>query len=196
MKGYIYITSSGFDPEKGKDLKDPFLGPIATLGGCMPNIRRHVVVGDRIFVISGRIRGHSQYVIGGLEVAEIIDPLSAYERFPEQRLHKSADGLIRGNVLVLPDGTQHPLDNHPTKTFSERVKNYIVGRNPLVLRLPEEIARGREETVSALRRIMGKNGTTPIEIIGRWSKLDEHQVSEMSGWLQAIKQGNAVAPAP
>ncbi len=34
IKGYIYITSTGYDPEHGKSLKDPYLGDVPTLGGC------------------------------------------------------------------------------------------------------------------------------------------------------------------
>jgi hypothetical protein len=187
MKGYVYITSSGYDPEKGKDLKDPYLGPISTLGACMPNIRRQVVEGDHIFVISGRIPTAPQYIIAGFEVAEKIDALAAYARFPDLRLHQTADGLVRGNIIVTPEGTQHPLDTHAAATFANRIKNYVVGRNPIALRMPEEIARGRKETAAALRRVMHKRGAAPIDIIGRWSKLEEEQVIELNRWLLSIK---------
>jgi len=36
-KGYMYITSTGYDPERGKSINDPYLGDVPTLGACMPN---------------------------------------------------------------------------------------------------------------------------------------------------------------
>lgn len=187
MKGYVYITSSGYDPERGRDLKDPYLGPISTLGACMPNIRKQVVEGDHIFVISGRVRNVPQYVIGGFEVAEKIDALVAYTRYPDLRLQQSADGILSGNIIATPEGTQHPLDTHPAATFADRIKNYVVGRNPVALRMPEEIERGRRETTEVLRRVMRKEGVRPIDIIGRCSRLNEEQVAELNRWLLSIK---------
>lgn len=86
MKSYVYITSSGYDPEKGKYLNDPFLGTTPTLGACMPNIRRHVVPGDYIFLVSGKVPGIQQYVVAGFEVADKINALAAYQLFPHLRL--------------------------------------------------------------------------------------------------------------
>ena len=39
MKAKIFVTSSGYDPDKGKHVKDPYLGPRPTLGACRPDIR-------------------------------------------------------------------------------------------------------------------------------------------------------------
>src|SRR4051812_9692957 len=121
-KGYIYITSSGYDPEKGKNLKDPYLGEPPTLGACMPNVRRQVVPGDQIFVISGKIADAPQYIVGGFEVAEKIDALAAYRRFPNLRLRQLDDGQVEGNIIVTSQGAQHPLDTH--STFTSRIQNY------------------------------------------------------------------------
>ena len=38
MIGKIFITSSGYDPQLGKHVKDPYLGPNASLGACRPDI--------------------------------------------------------------------------------------------------------------------------------------------------------------
>lgn len=39
MVGKIYITRHGYDPEQGRHVKDPYLGPCPTLGACQPDIR-------------------------------------------------------------------------------------------------------------------------------------------------------------
>jgi hypothetical protein len=185
MKGYAFITSSGYDPEKGRNVKDPFLGTTPTLGACMPNIRRWVVPGDHIFVISGKIPGVPQYVIGGFEVADKIDAIAAYKMFPDLRLRRLDNGQLTGNIIVTSDGKQHPLDEH--KTFAKRIKNYVIGRDPLALTAPHEIAQGRAESVEILRSIFEKAGTTPYNIIGRCSRLDEKQVRELRAWLRSVK---------
>jgi hypothetical protein len=184
-KGYIFITSSGYDPENGKNLKDPYLGDRPTLGACMPNIRRQVVAGDHIFVVSGKLPGVKQFIVGGFEVAEKIDAMVAYRRFPDLRLHIREDGQLDGNIIVTSRGTQHPLDSH--SSFTNRIKNYIVGRDPLALTAPHEIAKGRAETVDILRDVFQKAGATPISIIGRCSKLSEDQVRELRDWLLSVK---------
>jgi hypothetical protein len=187
MFGYAFITSKGYDPGKGKLVKDPYWGDKPSLGACMPNIRRQVQPGDHIFTISGKIPDVKQYVIGGFEVAEKIHATEAYKRFPEQRLHLIEDGQLAGNVIVDARGQQHPLDTHPGASFENRLNNYIVGRNPIVMATPEEIARAREETIYVLRFILGKGGNSPINVIGRCSKLDEFQVLELRDWLLSLK---------
>jgi len=189
VKGYIYITSTGYDPEKGKSLNDPYLGPVPTLGACMPNIRRQVVPGDHIYLISGRVHGVQQLVIGGFEVAERLDTMIAFQRFPSLRLHLGQDGQLEGNIIVTSKGGQHPLDTHDPSSFRNRVKNYIVGRDPIVLTAPIEIARGRAETMDVLCDVIGNYGVTPIEVVGRWHRLDEQQVLEIRDWLDRVKSG-------
>jgi hypothetical protein len=185
MKGYIYITSSGYDPEKGKSLNDPYLGSTPTLGACMPNIRRQVVLGDSIFVISGKIPDVPQYVIGGFTVAEKIDALSAYKRFPALRLRQTPTGTLDGNIIVTAKGKQHPLDTH--NAFATRIDNYIVGRDPIVLSSSNEISKGRRETLDFLQYLFGKYGLAAINIVGRCSRLNEEQVLELQHWLLALK---------
>ena len=46
MIGKIFITSSGYDPELGRQVHDPYLGPRPTLGACRPDIRRQLKEGD------------------------------------------------------------------------------------------------------------------------------------------------------
>ena len=69
MIGKIFITSSGYDPQLGRHVKDPYLGPNASLGACRPDFRRQVNKGDHIFVISGKLPNVRQFVMGGFEVA-------------------------------------------------------------------------------------------------------------------------------
>lgn len=185
-KGYAFVTSSGYDPELGKLIKDPYLGVTPSLGACMPHIRRQVVEGDYIFVVSGKLPGVPQFIVGGFEVAEKISALAAYRRFPEQRLQQRDDGQLVGNIIVNAWGKQHPLDDHTS--FEKRIENYVVGRNPIALTEPHEIARGREETLSVLRNVLRKNGPSPVRLLGRGgSKLDYQQVMEIRDWLLSIK---------
>lgn len=48
MIGKIFVTSSGYDPEKGKDVTDPYLGPNSSLGACRPDIREKLQKGKAI----------------------------------------------------------------------------------------------------------------------------------------------------
>lgn len=187
MIGYVYITSTGYDPEKGKQIKDPYLGDTPSLGACMPNIRRQVTHGDHVFVVSGKVPNARQYVVGGFEVAEKIHATEAYKRFPEQRLHLTENGQLAGNIIIDDRGQQHSLDTHPVASFDNRLNNYLVGRNPIMLATPEEIARAREETIYILRFLFGKGGNIPINVIGRCSKLDAFQVLELRNWLLSLK---------
>ncbi len=131
MFGKIFITSSGYDPQLGKHVKDPYLGPNASLGACRPDIRRQVKVGDHIFVISGKLPNIRQFVMGGFEVVKKIDAREAYEIFPEQRLRLRDDGQLTGNVIVNASGRQHQLDTHEPATFTKRTADYVVGNNTM-----------------------------------------------------------------
>jgi hypothetical protein len=153
----------------------------------MPNIRRLVERGDFIFVVSGKVPGVQQYVVGGMRVEEKIDALAAYRRFPDNRLKRGTDGLILGNVIVTARGAQHPLDHHPSDTFAERVKNFVVGAEPVALETEREVSLGRDQTLGKLSTIFGKRGNRVIDVISRWSKLDEVQIQELLAWLQGIK---------
>jgi hypothetical protein len=184
MIGEIFITSSGYDPQQGKLVKDPYLGPAPSLGICRPDIRKRVVPGDYIFVVSGKVAGVQQYVIGGFEVEEKIHAMAAFQRFPDQRLHLS-EGQLAGNIIVNSRGKQHKLDGH--RGFERRIDNYIVGKNPIALTTPEQIARGRAETLDVLREIMMKPGRAPLNVIGRGSKLTQDQVLQLRDWLFSIK---------
>jgi hypothetical protein len=186
MVGKIFITRTGYDPQLGKHVKDPYLGPCPTLGACRPDVREQLKLGDHIFVISGKVPSVNQYVMGGFEIAAKIDALTAYHQLPEQRLQLRNDGQLTGNIIVGPDGHQHELDDH--KSFDRRVKNYVIGTNPLSLTTDDEIDRGRDETLEALQDILHRHGTTPVEVVGRWgSKLSEEQVFELRRWLASLK---------
>jgi len=187
VKGYIYITGSGADPGARKNLNDPMLfSRTPTLGACMPNIRRLVIPGDFIFVVSGKIPAFQQYVVGGMKVKEKIDALAAYERFPQNRLQEGSHGL-EGNVIVSSSGKQHPLDHHDPGTFAERINNFIVGSNPVALRSDREVELGREQTLGKLSDVLGKRGNRVIDVMSRWARLDQSQVEDMLLWLRGIK---------
>lgn len=188
MKGYIYISSPNADPALKRNLNDPMFRKPPTLGGCMPNIRRLVLPGDHVFVISGTTKGVQQYVVGGFQVAEKISALAAFDRFPENRLRRDQEGRLLGNVLVDSRGRQHPLDTHAADTFANRIQNYLVGVNPVALETPGEVARGRSETLDRLSTILERpRANRVIDIMGRWAKLDEAQVEQTLDWLRGIK---------
>src|SRR5580692_11248988 len=112
MIGKIFITSSGYDPELGRQVHDPYLGPRPTLGACRPDIRRQLKEGDHIFVISGRLAHANQYVMAGFEIDAKVDAIEAYRMFPELRLRRRAGGQLTGNIIVDANGRHHKLDDH------------------------------------------------------------------------------------
>lgn len=188
MVGKIFITRSGYDPQLGKHIKDPYLGPTPTLGACRPDIRKKLKKGDHIFVISGKIPDLNQFVMAGFEIESKIPAIEAYHHFPELRLRELEDGQLTGNVIVTADGRQHELDQHNSKTFQKRTNNYVVGTNLIALTTDEEIAAGRRQTLEVLREILHKRGNSPIEIVGRWgTALTEEQIMELRNWLLSLK---------
>ncbi|MGH9422482.1 MAG: hypothetical protein ACRD3J_21075 [Thermoanaerobaculia bacterium] len=188
MVGNIFITRNGYDPQLGKHVKDPYLDAArATLGACRPDVRRRLVIGDHIFVISGKVPGAPQFVMCAFEIAAKITALDAFRLFPELRLRQRKDGQLTGNVIVDANGHQHELDDH--KTFARRVNNYVVGKNVLTLQSEDEIAVGREQTLDALRDVLHRSGKSPIDVVGRWgANLTEEQVHQLRHWLEELKR--------
>ena len=188
MVGKIFITRSGYDPELGKHVKDPYLGPNPTMGACRPDIRGQLNLGDHIFVISGRVPGAAQFVMGGFEIEDKISAIDAHERFPQHRLRQLSDGQLAGNIIVNEHGKQHRLDDH--RTFSSRIANYLLGKDLIAPSEPEEIARARAETLDTLQAVLRKKGKSAIQVVGRFgSTLTEAQVMELRTWLESIKRG-------
>ncbi len=185
-KGYIYTMYKGADPGYGWTLNDPiFSRKRATLGACMPNIRRSVSIGDYVFVISGRVLQAQQYVVGGFRVQEKLDHLAAFHKFPEYRLQQADDGSqTLGNIIVDTEGNHHPLDDH--ENFERRIENYLVGDNQVFVEKPECIERARAETLPMLEALFEKKGNRVIDVMGRHRKLDEQQVKKLVGWLETL----------
>jgi hypothetical protein len=184
--GKIFITRSGYDPQLGKHVKDPYLGPNPSLGACRPDFRKQLKEGDHIFAISGKVPNANQFVMGGFEIEAKVSALEAYKLFPAQRLRAMENGQLTGNIIVNAQGQQHEFDDH--SSFESRIENYVIGRNPLALTTEEEITRGREETLDALRDILHKRGESPVKVVGRWgSSLTEDQVLQLRKWLASIK---------
>jgi hypothetical protein len=145
--------------------------------------------GDQIFVISGSMGPkHRQYVIGGLEIAEKLeDQLAALSKFPENALRFEA-GKKMGNIIVTPDGHQHPQDTHKAETFENRIKNYLVGCNPVVLETPREVELGRERTVEILSNLFNRSGPRVAQVVGRHRKLSDEQADRLRRELLNIKR--------
>jgi hypothetical protein len=188
MIGKIFVTGSGCDPEKGKHIKDPYLGKNPSLGACRPDIRKQVQKGDSVFVVTGKVPGVAQLVLGGFEVDEKISAREAYDRFPEQRLRQLPDGQITGNVIVNANGTQHELDHHDSDTFDRRAENYLVGKNPIALLTPEEIDEGRAFTLEILREVFDLKGESIRDLMGRGRNMTEQQVMKLRALLDMVKK--------
>lgn len=189
MVGKIFITRSGYDPQLGKHVKDPYLGPRPTLGACRPDIRRQLAVGDHIFVISGKVPLANQFVMGGFEIESKIDAREAYRLFPEHRLSVRDDGQLDGNVVINASGEQHDMDDHKKKTFHKRIENYVVGTNLVSLSTVKEIEEGRKQTLKTLSDILQKKGESPFAIVGRFgTMLNEKQIIELREWLFSLKR--------
>jgi len=186
MIGKIFITRTGYDPQLGKHVKDPYLGPCPTIGACRPDLRKKLDVGDHLFVISGKVQGADQFVMGGFQVAEKIHATEAYERFPDLRLRNLEDGQLTGNIIVDASGRQHKLDDH--EKFEKRIENYVVGKNLIILSTLAEIAEGRKHTLEILRKIFHSNGASLREVIGRCRSLTEQQVIDLRECLEELKR--------
>ena len=188
MVGKIFITRTGYDPQLGKHVKDPYLGPKPTLGACRPDVRRQLSEGDHIFVVSGKVQGAEQFVMSGFEIDTKINAVKAYERYPQHRLRRRSDGQLTGNIIVDASGRQHELDNHTS--FASRIENYVLGKNHIALQTSPEIAQGRAETLEVLQEILRKKGNSAIQLLGRWGTLlTEAQVLRLRAWLARIKRG-------
>lgn len=192
MPSYIFV-SPGSDPGAGLALVDPMLSSKRpSMGTCRPDLRRMVRPGDHIFVISGsRGRTIPQYVIGGMQIDEKLDDqLEALRHRPENAL--CFDGNRRaGNIIALPDGTQHPLDEHDKRVrekFESRIKNYILGKDPVILETPREVEIGRDRSVGILSNIFDVPGYRMQQVVGRGRKLSNVQVDQLLRALDDIKR--------
>ncbi|MBB6562935.1 hypothetical protein HNP48_005652 [Acidovorax soli] len=187
MSSYIFV-SPGSDPGAGLALVDPMLSSSKpSMGTCRPDLRRMVKPGDHIFVISGsRGRTIPQYVIGGMQIdKKLDDQLEALRRHPENALR--FDGKQRtGNIIALPDGTQDPRDHHDK--FESRIKNYILGKDPVMLETPKEVELGRDRSVGILSKILEVPGYRMQQVVGRSRKLSTMQVDRLLRALDDIKQ--------
>jgi hypothetical protein len=187
MIGKLFITRSGYDPQLGRHVKDPYLGDKPSLGACRPDFRRQLKIGDYVFTVSGKVPGAPQFLMGGFEVAAKVHANDAFRMFPEQRLHRLRNGQLDGNVIVNGRGSRHRLDNHDG--FERRLDNYIVGKNPIALSTPEEIDQARKETLDVLRDVLLRDGKTAHEVITRFGRtLTAEQVQTLLVWLRGIKR--------
>jgi hypothetical protein len=188
MPNYVYISSPGTDPGAGRPLTDPLFGPVPTLGACVPNLRRQVVRGDWIFVVSGSTPGHAQYLIGGLQVDQKISAIAAYRRLPQNRLREDEHGSVLGNIPVDSNGRQHRLDSHDTEGFDRRAMNYLIGSRSVELKTQVEVELSRRRTLPILSELKSKPGNRVIDVIGRASKLNEDEVERMLAWFEEVKR--------
>lgn len=158
------------------------------MGTCRPDLRRFVRPGDHIFVVSGsRGRTYPQYVIGGMEIDDkLVDQLEALRQRPENALRFDENGQKYGNIIVTADGVQHPLDKH--SKFESRIKNYIIGKNPVVLESEREVQLGREHSLEILSELFDRRGSRMQQVIGRNRRLSDDQAERLRHALEDIKR--------
>lgn len=189
MSGYIFVSPRS-DPGMGRPLTDPILraGVRPTMGTCRPDLRRLVQLGGEIFVISGSMgKSVKQYVVGGFEVdSKLESQLAAYDQFPENRLQFDENGRRQGNIIVTADGEHDPRDDHTN--FDRRIRNYLVGTNPVILETAEEVASGREHSLRILAEVFDRPHARSVrEIVGRMRKLSDAQADRLRCALLELK---------
>src|SRR4051812_10526001 len=79
MAGKIFITRSAYDPQLGKHVRDPYLGPNPMLGAC-PGRAEGATTGRPHFRSLRQNPCRAQYVMGGFEIEAKIDALTAYQQ--------------------------------------------------------------------------------------------------------------------
>ena len=110
----------------------------------------------------------------------------AYRDFPENRLRDEA-GQRLGNIIVTADGTQDPRDKHTN--FDTRIRNYLVGKNPVVLESEREVKLGRERSIEILADVFNKRAASSVrEIVGRMRKLSDAQAMRLRAALLDLKK--------
>lgn len=185
MKGYIYKLYKGADPHVGWTFNDPIFSKKASLGACMPNIRRTVDIGDWVFCISGKIAEKAPYIVGGFQVDEKISAIEANLKYPEFRLQKNEKGQIVGNIIVDNNGNHHPLDDHDN--YQKRSENYILGENKIYIESKASIELGRLKTLEILQSVFDKKVNRLDDIVPRWRKMNEQQIEAMVSELKKIQ---------
>ncbi|MGN7293495.1 hypothetical protein [Rhizobium sp. SAFR-030] len=185
MKGYIYKLYKGADPEAGWTFNDPIFGKKASLGACMPNIRKAVDLGDWVFCISGKIPQKAPYIVGGFQVDEKISAIEANLKYPEFRLQRNEKGQVIGNIIVDKDGRHHDLDDH--NNFEKRRENYITGGNKVYIESHQAVESSRNKTLDILQVTFGQRANRLDDIVPRWRKLDGKQVDTLLFELKKIQ---------
>ena len=135
MIGKIFITRTGYDPQLGKHIKDPYLGPQPSLGACRPDIRKRLREGDHIFVISGKVPQANQFVMAGFEIEAKIDATEAYRLFPEQRLRQRQDGQLIRRPSNRLQFFFRPAICHPVRSKHTRNESIVRGPSRLLSQL-------------------------------------------------------------
>ena len=185
MKGYIYKLYKGADPSVGWTFNDPIFGRRkASLGACMPNIRKAVDIGDWVFCISGKIKQKAPYIVGGFQVDEKISAIEARLKYPEFNLQRNEEGQVIGNIIVDENGEHHVLDEHDN--FGKRKENYILGRNKVFIESDDSIEEGRKRALDILQKTFGRKANRLDDIVPRWRRLDQQQVGILVEELKKI----------
>jgi hypothetical protein len=194
MKGYIFV-SPGSDPGAGRPLADPIFGRTTTMGMCRPDLRGQVKKGDSLFVLSGKIEGFQQYLIGGLSVGQQLGALAALAKFPENKLKQQDDGSKTGNIIVTATGERDPLDHHSAASFKKRIQNFIIADDAVYVEAQKEIELARQRTLDILRRVFDKPKAESVhKLIYRGRVLNEKQIAMLVEALESIKSDAGVQP--
>lgn len=201
-KGYIYISGYFLATDrrncgggKARIDNDPnFWDPPPTpptWGICRPDLTRLVCPGDYAFFVLPARSKLPQMIYGYMRVSGVINHMEAFHTaaLGAKRMRKGKNP--NGNILVRADGSYHrEADGGLHQDRFARIKeSYVVGdlqKSEFLLDNEAKLHRLALSFVPALRKILGRSGSTPIEIISRKGRrLTESQIHQLLIWLGA-----------
>lgn len=193
MKGVMYIAGSFEAVDKGKcgrgkgwiDNDPHFWTSPPTWGICRNDLRLKIDVGNYVFFVLPKKSKHPQTIFGYLQVRDIVTHDDAFNHI-ELRSKRMGNKNPNGNIIVDELGHYNRFDGGAHKGIFEKVRGrYVVG-NAVGSRFltGSEIQALAPDFVKVLRRILGKQGRRPIDLISRYGcELSGSQVDEFLKWV-------------
>lgn len=204
MHGFMYIAGSFETVDRQKcgrgkgwvDNDPHFWTNPPTWGICRNDIRRRVKEGSYIFFVLPMKAKHPQMIFGYLNICKILTHQDAFScaDLKSKRMGKKNPN---GNIIVDERGRYNRYDGGMHKHIFGKVKQqYAIGDSVASRFLTRsEILGFAPNFVGALRRILEKEGTRPIDLISRYGcELSAGQVQEFLRWLNPPLPASFRAP--
>jgi hypothetical protein len=194
MKGFIYIAGSFETVNRSKcgrgkgwiDNDPHFWSDPPTWGICRPDLREKVDVGDYIFFVLPKNGRHPQCIFAYLKAEEKISHTDAYRRLDLRSKRMKEKKNPNGNIIVNVASQYNPFDDqHHRSNFGRIKRAYIVG-SPVTAHFltSKDIQRLAPSFLSTIRRVLGKNGRRPYDVISRYgSELSPKQIQQLIEWI-------------